>query len=63
MAFYVMVQLQFGAQKAYWHPAFEWESKEEADDVVQSLPIRYGEIDRRIIEGKASGDCREHRPC
>lgn len=63
IAYYVMVKLQFGNQPAFWHPAFECESEEEANETIKALPKRYGEIGRTVIEARAGDDYREMRPC
>jgi hypothetical protein len=63
VAFYMMVKLQFGNQPAYWYPAWEAETLDDAEDALVNMDKRYGEIERKVIRDVASGDCRECRPC
>ncbi|MEN1478954.1 hypothetical protein AAIH16_35790, partial [Pseudomonas aeruginosa] len=62
-AFHLMIEVKYGDSPSYWHPAFEAETQEEANDLIQHFPQAYGEISRRIVVGAPSMDCTELRPC
>ncbi|ELE6507155.1 hypothetical protein L4643_002432 [Pseudomonas aeruginosa] len=62
-AFHLMIEVKYGDSPSYWHPAFEAETQEEANELIQNFPQAYGEISRRIVVGAPSMDCTELRPC
>ncbi|WP_434039451.1 hypothetical protein ACIRTV_18470 [Pseudomonas aeruginosa] len=62
-AFHLMIEVKYGDSPSYWHPAFEAETQEEANELIQHFPQAYGEISRRIVVDAPSMDCTELRPC
>lgn len=62
-AFHLMIEVKYGDSPPYWHPAFEAETQEEADELLKHFPQSYGEISRCLVVGSPSRDCPEMRPC
>lgn len=64
-AFNLMIERKYSAgdEPSHWWPAFECETQEEADELLETYPPVYGEVSRRIVVSAPSSDCWEKRPC
>ena len=61
---YVMVKLHYPSTGVtHWHPEFEAEDAQEAEEFKAARTPTYYEVDCKIVRAPASGDCREYRPC
>lgn len=65
MTFTLMIERRYSnsPNSGGWWPAFECDTREEADELLAEYPLVYGEVSRQIIEHAPSRDVVELRPC